>query len=192
MTLKTTKLRDAITFALIAGTTAIAGAGTALAQESGDQQATTLDRIEVTGSRIRQVDVETAQPVLTISRAEIENQGFQSVADILQNITAAGSPPLSRAAPLSAGEAAGGQAIDLRNLGAQRTLVLVNGKRLGITTTGVQDVSTIPAAMIERMEVLKDGASAIYGSDAMAGVVNIITRTDFDGIQGSVYYGEYS
>ena len=191
MTLKTTKLRDAITFALIAGTTTVAGTGAVFAQESGDQQATTLDRIEVTGSRIRQVDVETAQPVLTISRAEIENQGFQSVADILQNITAAGSPPLSRAAPLSAGEAAGGQAIDLRNLGAQRTLVLVNGKRLGITTTGVQDISTIPAAMVERIEVLKDGASAVYGSDAMAGVVNIITRSNYDGLQASAYYGQY-
>ena len=192
MTLKTTKLRDAITFALIAGTTVVAGTGTAFAQETGDQQATTLDRIEVTGSRIRQVDVETAQPVLSISRADIENQGFQSVADILQNITAAGSPPLSRAAPLSAGEAAGGQAIDLRNLGAQRTLVLVNGKRLGITTGGVQDISTIPAAMVERIEVLKDGASAVYGSDAMAGVVNIITRTNYDGMQASAYYGQYS
>lgn len=162
------------------------------AQAGGEEQATTLDRIEVTGSRIRQVDLETAQPVFTISREEIENQGFQSVADILQNITAAGTPPLSRASPLSAGEAAGGLAIDLRNLGAQRTLVLLNGKRLGISTGGVQDISTIPAAMIERIEVLKDGASAIYGSDAMAGVVNIITRSDFEGIQGSVYYGQYS
>ncbi|MGO1893395.1 MAG: TonB-dependent receptor plug domain-containing protein [Luteimonas sp.] len=180
--------------ALSTGIALALGAGAVVAQEpaTGDQQATTLDRIEVTGSRIRQVDVETAQPVLTISREEIENQGFQSVADILQNITAAGSPPLSRAAPLSAGEAAGGLAIDLRNLGPQRTLVLVNGKRLGITTTGVQDISTIPAAMVERIEVLKDGASAIYGSDAMAGVVNIITRSGFDGVQGSVYYGQYS
>ncbi|MDH5822143.1 TonB-dependent receptor [Luteimonas sp. RD2P54] len=185
-------LSHAVHHALLAGAalglTALPS-GVAGAQEA---EATTLDRIEVTGSRIRQVDIETAQPVLSISRQDIENQGFQSVADILQNITAAGTPPLSRAAPLGAGEAAGGQAIDLRNLGAQRTLVLLNGKRLGVTTTGVQDISTIPAAMVERIEVLKDGASAVYGSDAMAGVVNIITRTNYEGIQGSVYFGQYS
>jgi len=189
MMLKTNKLRDAITFALVVGTTAVAGSGVAFAQEG--QQATTLDRIQVTGSRIRQVEMETAQPVLTITREEIENQGFQSVADILQNIAAAGTPALSRASPLSAGEAAGGQFISLRGLGSTRTLVLVNGKRLGITTGGQQDISTIPSSIVERIEVLKDGASTIYGSDAIAGVVNIITRSNFDGIEGNIYYGQF-
>ena len=154
-------------------------------------KATTLDRIEVTGSRIRQVDVETAQPVLMITRADIENQGFSSVADILQNISAAGSPAFSRASPLTANQEAGGSYIDLRNLGAQRTLVLVNGKRLGISTSGYQDVSTIPSAVVERIEVLKDGASSIYGSDAIAGVINIITRSNFEGAQVNAYYGQY-
>src|SRR5690606_12219145 len=162
---------------------AIAGA-----QEAAPaSQATTLDRIEVTGSRIRQVDVETAQPVLMISRADIENQGFNSVADILQNISAAGSPSFSRASPLTSNVEAGGSYIDLRNLGAQRTLVLVNGKRLGISAAGYQDVSTIPSAVVERIEVLKDGASSIYGSDAMAGVINIITRSNFDGAEVNAY-----
>lgn len=192
MSLKNHDLRDVIAIAIAAGATTLAAAGTALAQNASNQDATNLDRIEVTGSRIRQVDVETSQPIQTISRQDIETQGFQSVADILQNITAAGSPPISRASPLSSGEAAGGQAIDLRNLGAQRTLVLLNGKRLGITTGGIQDISTIPAAMVERIEVLKDGASAVYGSDAMAGVVNIITRSNFDGMQASAYFGQYS
>jgi iron complex outermembrane receptor protein len=155
-------------------------------------QATTLDRIEVTGSRIRQVDVETAQPVLLISREDIENQGFSSVADILQNISAAGSPAFSRSSPLTSNAEAGGSYIDLRNLGAQRTLVLVNGKRLGISTAGYQDISTIPSAVVERIEVLKDGASSIYGSDAMAGVINIITRSNFDGAEVNAYYGQYS
>jgi iron complex outermembrane receptor protein len=165
----------------------------ALAQDgSTADEPATLDRIEVTGTRIRQVDIETAQPVLSISRQEIENQGFQSVADILQNLTAVGTPPLSRASPLGAGEAAGAQAVNLRNLTPQRTLVLVNGKRLGITTGGVQDISTIPAVMVERIEILKDGASAVYGSDAIAGVVNIITRSNYEGAHGSVYYGQYS
>ena len=166
----------------------------AVAQDTAPAAAadpTTLDRIEVTGSRIRQVDVETAQPVLTITRADIENQGFNSVADILQNISAAGSPAISRSESLASGEAVGGSYIDLRNLGANRTLVLVNGKRLGITTDGLQDVSSIPSAMVERIEVLKDGASSIYGSDAMAGVINIITRRNFEGAEANAYIGQY-
>src|SRR5690606_16452049 len=190
MQFKTHKLRDAITFALVAGATSVAGTGVAFAQDSG-QGATTLDRIEVTGSRIRQVDIETSQPVLMISREEIEGQGFSTVADILQNISAVGSPAFSRASPLTAKQEAGGSYIDLRNLGAQRTLVLVNGKRLGISTNGYQDVSTIPSAVVERIEVLKDGASSIYGSDAMAGVINIITRSNFDGAEVNAYYGQY-
>src|SRR5690606_18652586 len=91
MTLKTTKLRDAISFALVSGATVLAGTGVAFAQDSSEQQATTLDRIEVTGSRIRQVDIETAQPVVMISREDIQAGGFNSVADILQNIPSAGS-----------------------------------------------------------------------------------------------------
>jgi iron complex outermembrane recepter protein len=190
--MKTTLLRDAIRSALMAGA-AMSIALPALAQETtaAPAEATELDRIEVTGSRIRQVDVETSAPVLLIDRADIENQGFSSVADILQNITSAGSPAISRTAPLSSGEAVGGYYIDLRNLGANRTLILVNGKRLGITNDGLQDVASIPAAMVERIEVLKDGASTIYGSDAIAGVVNIITRKNFEGAEANAYVGQY-
>jgi iron complex outermembrane receptor protein len=186
MNCKTNKLRDAITVALVisAGTT-----GAAFAQE--EQGATTLDRIEVTGSRIRQVDTETAQPVVTISREDMQAGGFNSVGDLLQNIPSAGTPTFSRTAPLTSNQEAGGQYIDLRNLGAQRTLVLVNGKRLGISPDGFQDVSTIPTAMVERIEVLKDGASSIYGSDAMAGVINIITRQNFEGVEANAYVGQY-
>lgn len=191
MTLKTTKLRDAITFALAIGVTATAGAALAQETPASGQQTTELDRIEVTGSRIRQVDTETSQPVLTIDRNDIEKQGFQSVVDILQNITATGTPPISRAQPLSSGEVVGGSFISMRNLGAQRTLVLVNGKRMGISTSGLQDISTIPVAAVERIEVLKDGASSIYGSDAIAGVINIITRSNFEGATAQAYYGQY-
>ncbi len=186
MNLKPNKLRDAVLVALVAGT----ASGAVQAQE--DTSGTTnLDRISVTGSRIRQVDVETAQPVLTLTRQDIQNQGFASVGDILQNISAAGSPAFSRASPLTSNQEAGGQYIDLRNLGAQRTLVLVNGKRLGITPDGYQDISVIPTSMVERIDVLKDGASSIYGSDAMAGVINIITRKNFEGAEANVYTGQY-
>ncbi len=196
MTLKTHRLRDAIRFALAVGAIATAGTGHVFAQanetkDEASNEAQELGRIEVTGTRIRQVDIETAAPVLTITRAEIEKQGFQSVSDILQNISAMGAPPLTRAQPLSAGEVAGGTFISLRNLGAQRTLVLLNGRRLGISTSGLADVSNIPAVAVERIEVLKDGASSIYGSDAIAGVINIITRSNYEGAVASVYHGQY-
>ncbi|NZA25850.1 TonB-dependent receptor [Luteimonas sp. SJ-92] len=163
----------------------------ALAPAQEPAGATTLDRIEVTGSRIRKVDVETAQPIVTISRTDIENQGFQSVGDILQNIAVTGSPALSRSSPLNAGESPGGTYVDLRNLGPERTLVLLNGKRLGINNDGLQDLATIPSSMVERIEVLKDGASSLYGSDAIAGVINVITRRNFDGAEANAYYGQY-
>ncbi|GGZ66652.1 TonB-dependent receptor [Lysobacter xinjiangensis] len=189
MEFRRSTLRDAIQLALGAG--ALFTAASAFAQETAEAAPQALDRVQVTGSRIRQVDKETAQPVLVVSRQDIEKQGFQSVSDILQNITSMGTPPISRAAPLSAGENAGGTFISMRNLGAARTLVLVNGRRLGVSTSGLADVSTIPAVAVERIEVLKDGASSIYGSDAIAGVINIITRTNFEGAAGSVYYGQY-
>ncbi len=190
MRLSNNELYKAIRAGLTVGVMGLVGvAGAAIAQDSEER---TLDRIEVTGSRIRQVDLETAQPVLTISREEIEAQGLTSVADILQSMTTAGTPPISRSSPLSSGENVGGVYIDMRNLGTNRTLVLVNGKRLGTTTAGLQDVSQIPTSIVERIEVLKDGASSIYGSDAISGVINIITRRNFTGAEVNAYYGDYT
>ncbi len=163
----------------------------ASAQEGGEQGATTLDRIEVTGSRIRQASLETAQPVISLSRADIQKQGFTSVADIVQNISTAGSPAISRADALASGEEVGGQYVDLRNLGPERTLVLIDGKRMGISSGGYSDLASIPTSVVERIEVLTDGASAIYGSDAIAGVINIITRKNFDGAEAGAYIGQY-
>ncbi|MGV8943758.1 TonB-dependent receptor plug domain-containing protein, partial [Thermomonas sp.] len=203
MSFKTNRLRDAICYSLAVGlsalsATSIVHAQTAPAAGAQDTSSTakttsakTLDAMVVTGSRIRQTDVETAQPVQMIMREDIEKQGFQSVGDILQNISAVGTPPISRASPLSAGQNAGGVYISLRNLGAERTLVLLNGKRLGISTSGLADISTIPAVAVERIEVLKDGASSTYGSDAISGVINIITRTNFEGAKASAYFGQY-
>ena len=152
---------------------------------------TDLDRISVTGSRIRGANMETQQPILTMTREALEKQGYTSVADVLQNMTSAGSPAISRSESLASGEDVGGYYVDIRNLGAQRTLVLMNGKRLGASTSGLQDLSQIPMAAIERIEILKDGASSIYGSDAIAGVVNVITRKRVEGGEASVYFGQY-
>ncbi len=105
----------------------------------------------------------------------------------MQNLSATGSPAISRADALSSGEEVGGQYVDLRGLGPERTLVLLDGKRMGVSTGGYTDLASIPTSVVERIEVLTDGASAIYGSDAIAGVINIITRKNFDGLEASVY-----
>lgn len=192
MTHRPTAMQRGLLPVSIALALAPAFAGAQEATQAPAESATTLDRIEVTGSRIRQSDIETAQPVIQVTREQIQQQGFTSVADILQNLTSAGSPAISRAQALASGEDVGGYYIDIRNLGAQRTLVLVNGKRLGISTSGLQDLSQIPVSAIERIEILKDGGSALYGSDAIAGVVNVITRSNFDGVEANVYLGQYS
>lgn len=186
------KLSKAVRYALAFGA-ASAFASSAFAQQTQveTEESAKIERIDVTGSRIRSTDIETAQPVFTMDRVDIANQGFTSVTDLLQNMSTTGAPPISRSAPLSSGENAGGNYANLRNLGANRTLVLVNGKRLGINTSGLQDLSAIPMSMVERVDVLKDGASTLYGSDAIAGVINIITRKDFEGLEVSIYSGEY-
>lgn len=186
------KLTVAVRLALTVGT--FAAMSPAFAQDASSASQTDAKKLEtvtVTGSRIPRVDVETAQPVVTIDRKQIENQGFTSVADILQNLTEVGTPPISRANALSSGEDVGGYYVDLRNLGANRTLILINGKRLGANTSGLQDLGQIPVSVIDRIEVLKDGGSSIYGSDAIAGVVNVITRSNFTGAEANAYVGEY-
>jgi iron complex outermembrane receptor protein len=181
MNCRTNKLRDAIAFALVvtAGST-----GAAYAQETQ-----TLDKIEVTGSRIKRADVESSQPVFTMSREQIQAQGQTSIGDIIQNIATSGSTLNSTYNNGGNGETR----VNLRNLGSSRTLVLVNGRRWvgGTGLGGAVDLNTIPSAAVERIEVLKDGASTIYGSDAIAGVVNIILRKNFDGAEANAYYGQY-
>lgn len=181
-----TKLSDAIKFALFVGAASSAATVSAVAQES---DAKTLDRVEVTGSRIKRVDAETTQPVAVVTRADIEKTGLTNVFDILNNITSSDGSGLSTTTTQTNGSD-GSQQISLRGLGADRTLVLVDGKRWVTDLDGTVDLSTIPVAIIERIDVLKDGASAIYGSDAIAGVVNIITRKNFEGAQVGVSYGQ--
>ena len=187
MTLKTTKLRDAITFALAVGATAVAGTGVAMAQDAPAADPEELTRIEVTGSRIKRVDSETSQPVFTMNREQIQAQGLTSVGDVIQNITSNGSTLNSTFNNGGNGETR----VSLRNLGSNRTLVLVNGRRWvgGTGLGGAVDLNTIPTAAVERIEVLKDGASTIYGSDAIAGVVNVILRQNFDGAEANAYLG---
>ncbi|APO94672.1 TonB-dependent receptor domain-containing protein [Xanthomonas vesicatoria] len=183
MNCKSNKLRDAVVLALVVG---VGGTGTAIAQEAGT---TNLDKIEVTGSRIKRADVETSQPVFSMSRQQIESQGLTSIGDVIQNISSGGSALNSNVNNGGNGETR----VNLRNLGSNRTLVLVNGRRWvgGTGLGGAVDLNTIPTAAVERIEVLKDGASTIYGSDAISGVVNIILRQNFDGAEANAYFGQY-
>ena len=190
------QLRHAIRRALHAS--ALAGAAVAALPAAAQDTAAPaddrkLETIVVTGSRIRSVDIETAQPVVVIDRSDIEKTGLATVGDILNNITAAGGVGMTRSAVLVSNTFAGGSFVDIRGLGIQRVLVLVNGRRwVKDVEAGLTDMSTIPTSMIERIEVLKDGASAIYGSDAISAVVNIITRERFEGAEANMLRSQYS
>lgn len=153
----------------------------------------TLKRVEVTGSRIKRVDAETASPVQVITRDQIERSGATSVTDVMKSVPANNTGAFDETAVASFTPGAGG--VSLRGLGAQATLILINGRRVapfGFASGGQQtfvDINSIPIDAVERIETLLDGASAIYGSDALAGVVNIILRKDFTGFSGSASYG---
>jgi iron complex outermembrane receptor protein len=192
-----TLLATAITAALMLQAWAVSAQDASPAPaQSTDSSAPTpakakkLETITVTGSRIRSVDVETAQPIVSLDRKQIQATGLTNVSDVLQRIVSTGTPDITPQDTLSSGSAVGGTYTSLRNLGSQRTLVLVNGRRWSTDIDGLTDLSTIPSSIIERIEVLKDGASSIYGSDAIGGVVNIITRDHYNGAEANVYYGQ--
>jgi iron complex outermembrane receptor protein len=177
---KRTKVCTGVIAAL--GGTLLIGTMPAFAQSS--------ERIEITGSRIRTVDSATAQPIQKVTAEEIQKSGLVTVGDVINALSSSGSPAFSKGAVLTSNREQGGQYADLRNLGAQRVLVLVNGKRWSQTVAGYTDMSTIPSALIDRIELLKDGASAIYGSDAIAGVVNVILKKSLEGGIFSAYVGQ--
>jgi outer membrane receptor protein involved in Fe transport len=161
-----------------------------------DEGSRALDRVEVTGTRIKRTDFEGPAPVTVIDREAIERSGHARLGDLLQELTASGSA-INTAfnSPDQGGD--GGVRVSLRNLGPERTLVLVNGRRWVKATTqagvaNAADLSTIPAAAVDRIEVLTGGASSVYGSDAIAGVINIITRKNYTGTSASAQYGQTS
>lgn len=158
-----------------------------LAQDNGAD----LEEIVVTGSRIARSGLENASPIQVISSEEIAARGVVNIQDVLLQSPAMGTPGFSRTNSNFDIANSGVATVDLRNLGADRTLVLVNGRRFvaGIAGSTAVDLNTIPTALIDRVDVLTDGASSIYGSDAIAGVVNIILKKDFEGVQVDTRYG---
>lgn len=151
-----------------------------------------LEAVQVTGSRVKRADIETETPVVTLTKKELERTGLTSIGDILQTLPSAGS---AFNTTINNG-GTGATEVDLRNLGSNRVLVLVDGHRwvsgLRSLSTNSVDLNTIPYEIIERVDVLLDGASAIYGSDAITGVVNIITKKDFEGVALKAQYGSYT
>jgi len=149
-------------------------------------------RIEVTGSNLKRLDGETASPVQVITRGEIERQGILTAAQLLDRISANASfNSYNEAQAIGDAAQPGFAGASLRGLGYARTLVLLNGRRVAnyaLNSAGV-DLNAIPLAAIERVEILKDGASAVYGSDAIAGIVNFITRTSYEGAEALAYGG---
>ncbi|SNY55288.1 iron complex outermembrane recepter protein [Arsukibacterium tuosuense] len=184
------KLNKAVRLAIAFGA-ASATAFTASVTAAEEDESAKVERIEVTGSRIKRTDLEGALPVTVIDREAIELSGEISVADLIRNTTfnSAGS-----FRPQSGSSAQGVSQVNMRGLGASRTLVLVDGRRLTMSpsTGSSQDLNSIPMAAVERIEILSDGASAVYGSDAIGGVINVITRKDFSGVELSVGAGEVS
>jgi iron complex outermembrane recepter protein len=182
--------RTKLALALGAGGAAVAVMGPALAQDI---------RINVTGSNIKRVDSETAAPIETITREDIQASGLQTISDVVRQITANNNGSISSS--FTNGFSASGSAVSLRGLGPNNTLLLVNGRRManfGLADDGhasYVDLQQIPFDAVERIEILKDGASAIYGSDAVAGVVNVILRQQFTGLTatataGTTYKGD--
>ena len=167
----------------VAGSIALAGF-TARAQ---DAEPAALPRVVVTGSNFRAFSQEGAGPLQVITRREIEQGGHTNLSDLLRSLTADNNGSLTQA---FGGFAGGASGIALRGMTVNATLVLIDGRRTTVYPLGDDgqrafvDLSSLPLAIVDRIEVLKDGASAIYGSDAIAGVVNVITRREFQGVEG--------
>ena len=187
-----TSVRVRLLASSVMSTVVLAGltAGPALAQDAPQAE---LSEVVVTGSRLPRLNVEQPTPVGILSTLAIENAGPQSLGDLIARLPQAGYTGTLRANSNNFGTAAGVSSVDLRSLGVSRTLVLVDGQRhvAGDLTTNAVDVNSIPPALVDRVEVITGGASAIYGSDAVSGVVNIITKTRFEGLQADTQLGGY-
>lgn len=180
---------DRLSLAALAASGA-AFAGVSMAQERG---AAGLEEVQVTGSRIKRQDLEAVGPVTVFDSEIIAATGVTSTETLLQRFSASAGFAGNQTNAYWTGNGYGTAQVNLRGLGINRTLVLLNGRRIVNGGTGANsavDLNMIPTSIIERIEVLKDGASALYGADAVAGVVNIITRENFDGMQTTAKFGQ--
>lgn len=171
---------------LISGAAFAQDAASNSGEDSEQKESSSLDRIEVVGSRIKRAEVEGPAPVTVISRTEMEREGYQTVGDVLQTLTQGSTSSFTGELAVT-GFTPNAQVVNLRNLGPGYTLTLINGRRPAQypqpynRDNNVVNVAAIPSSIVERIEVLTGGASAIYGSDAIAGVVNVVLRENYDG-----------
>jgi len=179
-----TKLQNAVRLGLGIGAGALAAGFAPGALAQGADQDVAIEEIITTGSRIKRADIDSASPVTVIDRDVLLAQGITDVGNLLQRMPSMSGSPIGTTTNNGGN---GSVQIDLRGMGVDRTLTLVNGMR----TVDGGDYQTIPANMIERVEILKDGASAVYGADAVAGVVNIITRRDFNGLEVNLQNADF-
>ena len=163
----------------------------AVAQAAADAPATT-ERVEITGTRIRSINADSPSPVQVISAEDIARSGAVNVQDLLLKNPTMATPTISRTNSNFSTASAGVSTIDLRSLGTARTLVLINGRRTvsGVPGSQAVDLNTIPTEFIERVEILTGGASSLYGSDAVAGVVNIVYKRSFEGMAADLQLGQ--
>ena len=157
------------------------------AQDASDPVMEDIGTIVVTGSRIVRPDLEASSPVTVVTAEMLKMAGTSNVEEFLRDL-----PQLVPAIGSNTNNGSGGAAtLDLRNLSEERTLVLVNGKRfVPFDSEGAVDLNMIPASLIERVEIVTGGASAVYGSDAIAGVVNFILRDKFEGLETEASFGQ--
>ncbi len=194
-TSKQKRLHVLIGYALAAGALTMVTT-TAMADDQASDQTSAqtnapVQRVEVTGSSIKRAQIEGALPVQTVTRQEIEKLGVTSTQELLSTLTANSVAGGTVVAEGIGASTYGLSAASLRGLGQNKTLVLVNGRRLAnYATDGTAvDINAIPLAAIDHVDVLLDGASAVYGSDAIGGVINFITRQNFRGVEGTAYTG---
>jgi len=191
MTFKLKSMPHAIVHVIASGALSALVIYPAMAQEVIDDTAT--QKVVVTGSNISRADKEGVSPVQMITADDMKKSGYTSVADVLQNLTANGQGALNQS--FNGAFAAGGSGISLRGLTTAATLVLIDGHRMSpypLSDDGQRsfvDISNIPFDAVERIDILKDGASAIYGSDAIAGVVNVILKKSYVGTNVSAEAG---
>ena len=173
---------------IITGAAMLAFAVPAMAQD--EPETDQLEEVVVTGSRIPQANLVTTSPVTQVTAEDIDAQGVTRVEDLITQLPQAFAAQNSTVSNGASGTAT----VSLRNLGSDRTLVLIDGRRMGYgsPTDTAADLNQIPGQLVERVEVLTGGASAVYGSDAVAGVVNFIMKKDFEGVQIDAQYGFYS
>ncbi|ANB24224.1 TonB-dependent receptor [Alteromonas stellipolaris] len=163
--------------------------------QQAEEQAEGVERIAVTGSRIKRTDIEGPSPIQSIDATMIKGMGYENLQQLLERMPATGAGTFSTRNNSQDSTANGAASVSLRGMGPDATLVLINGRRVAISafaesiTNSFVDINAIPVSAIERIDILKDGASAIYGSDAVAGVVNVILKKDYDGLEVNVGYG---